>query len=109
VSGATEFWYHVSLWTVAVPATIFPLLYTVWFKWWESTLGRALFSKSTALAVIVDLTLLGAVWHLFYPWLTIGLLYVLAVAILYQQYAMLRVKMGERHDLEGVPEREERR
>lgn len=99
------FWYKVALWSVAIPATIFPILYTVWFRWWESTLGRALFIKSTALAIIIDLTLIGGVWGLFYPWLSIILLYGLAVAILYQQYAMLRVKMGKRHDLDGVPER----
>jgi hypothetical protein len=104
VSERTLFWYQLALWSVAIPATFFPFLYTAWFKWWESTLGRALFIKSTALAVIVDITLLGAVWGLFYPWLTISLLYGLAAAVVYQQYAMLRVKMSDRRRLDGVPE-----
>lgn len=104
MSERTIFWYQVALWFVAIPATIFPILYTSWFKWWESTLGRALFIKSTALAVIIDLTLMGAVWGLFYPWLTITLLYGLSAAVIYQQYAMLRVKMSNRNLLKGVPE-----
>ena len=100
------FWYQVALWCVAVPATIFPILYTVWFRWWESMLGRALFTKSVALMIVVDLSLGGAVWEWYYPRLSIGLLFGLAAALVFQQYAMFRVKMSNngRRGMKGVSE-----
>lgn len=101
-------WYKIAMTAVAVPATIYPFLYTAWFKWWDSMLGRALFTKSVALAIVIDLSLAGVVWQWYYPKLSIGLLFLLAVALVFQQYAMLRVKLSSsKHGLAGVSERDD--
>jgi hypothetical protein len=105
MSETIIFWYTFALWCVAIPATIFPLLYTIWFRWWDSMLGRALFTKSVALAIVVDLSLGGVVWQWYYPRLSIGLLFALSAALVFQQYAMFRVKFSkDKHGLAGVSE-----
>ena len=42
---------------MAVPATYFPIFYTLAFRWWGNHLGRALFIKAVGLALVIDLTL----------------------------------------------------
>jgi hypothetical protein len=42
----------------SVPAVAFPILYTRWFPWWKTSLGRALFTKALGLALLVVLAVL---------------------------------------------------
>lgn len=47
---------------LAAPAqTAFVLIYGsgIWSKWWRSLIGRALFTKSLGLALLLDLSLVG--------------------------------------------------
>lgn len=43
---------------MAVPANLFPLLYTSWARWWRSPEGRHLFFFTVGMAALVDLALL---------------------------------------------------
>jgi hypothetical protein len=48
---------------VAAPAqTLFAIIYGLWSPWWRSLIGRALFTKAIALALLIDISLL-------YQWL----------------------------------------
>ena len=51
----------------ALPQTVFVLAYGLRSPWWESTLGRALFTKSLGLTISLDLI---AAFYLLgdYPW-----------------------------------------
>ena len=42
----------------AVPANLFPILYTVWKNWWHSSEARHLFFFVTGLAALIDLYLI---------------------------------------------------
>lgn len=49
--------------TIAAPAqTLFVLLYGFRSPWYKSLLGRALFTKSLALALLLNLSLVGYWW-----------------------------------------------
>lgn len=50
-----------------VPATLFPVLYTVWTNWWRTAEGRHLFFFTLGMTGLYGLTLLG---HFFgqFPW-----------------------------------------
>ena len=41
----------------AVPANLFPILYTVWKNWWNTPEGRHLFFFVTGFAALIDLSL----------------------------------------------------
>lgn len=41
----------------AVPANLFPVLYTVWSNWWHTPEGRHLFFFVLGLAAMIDLSL----------------------------------------------------
>lgn len=46
------------IYATAPPATLFALIYGLTTPWWRSMIGRALLTSSTALALLVDLSLL---------------------------------------------------
>lgn len=46
------------VYAMAVPATLLPIAYTVFFPWWKAPLGRALFINKFGLLMLVDLTVL---------------------------------------------------
>jgi len=54
--NATD-WALVLVWIAAVPQTIFIALYGCTNRWWLSWIGRALFTSSLALALLLDLSL----------------------------------------------------
>lgn len=98
--------YMAALWFVASVSTFYPILYTLWFKWWASSLGRALFTKATVLAITVDYTLASAK-----GWVTnidaaIVLLFALGLAICFQILVMARVKTGRDRHWDGIAETE---
>lgn len=46
----------------AIPATLFALVYGFTVPWWETLIGKAMLISSTALALLVDITLLYRVF-----------------------------------------------
>lgn len=50
------------VWATAPPATLFTFIYGLTTPWWRSMIGRALLVSSSALALLIDLSLL-------YQWL----------------------------------------
>lgn len=51
------------IWAAAPPATAVPVLYAFTASWWRSLSGRALFSSTLALALLIDLALLFRSWE----------------------------------------------
>lgn len=51
------------LWAAAPAATITPLLYAITAPWMRSLYGYAFLASTTALALLVDLTLFFHVWE----------------------------------------------
>lgn len=52
----------IALWLVrlaAPPQTLFVLVYGLWMPWWRTQTGRAIFTKSLALALLLNLSLLS--------------------------------------------------
>lgn len=56
-----EWWYTATIAFAAVGQTLFVLLY-LRFPWYESVLGRALFTKALVFALLIDLAVVGHVW-----------------------------------------------
>lgn len=48
----------VEVFLMVLPATLFPILYSVFFHWWENALGRALWTKAIGLALLIDVSVL---------------------------------------------------
>lgn len=48
----------VELFLMLAPANLFPILYTAFFPWWQSPLGRALFTKALGLMLLIDISVL---------------------------------------------------
>lgn len=46
----------------AIPATLFALIYGFTVPWWETLIGKAMLISSTALALLVDISLLYRVF-----------------------------------------------
>lgn len=93
-----EFWRTVWILTAAVGQTLFVLLYAT-FPWWANFLGRALFFKAIAFALLVDVAVAGRVLDWRYEDATFVILYgVLATGIWVQCLAFFRVRLEGRHD-----------
>lgn len=50
------------IWAAAPPATLVPILYASTARWWKSLAGRALFTSTLALALLIDLALVFRAW-----------------------------------------------
>src|SRR4051794_11164879 len=46
------------VYAMAVPATLMPICYTLFFPWWRAPLGRALFIKAFGLFLLIDFNVL---------------------------------------------------
>lgn len=93
-----EFWRTFNLGAVAVGQTAFVLLYCT-FPWWKRPLGRALFFKAVALAVVVDAFMIYRIAP--FPHADVffvGLYGVLALGVWAQFGGFLRVKLRHRED-----------
>ena len=53
----------VLIWAASVPATLGTLVYGTAAQWYRSLFGWALFTSSTALALLLDLSLLFHYWR----------------------------------------------
>lgn len=57
----------------AIPATTFAVTYGLTTPWWTTMIGRALLVSSSALALLVDLSLVSNWWGIILPeWVVIG-------------------------------------
>jgi hypothetical protein len=43
---------------MAPPATLFPIIYGLTAPWWKTLLGRALMTKATGMALLIDISLI---------------------------------------------------
>lgn len=91
-----DFWRTLTLGSVAVGQTAFTLLYFT-YPWWKSFLGRALFFKAVALAVLVDAYMLFRVLPFNNADRVFVTLYAfLAFGVWFQFFAFLKVKLQHR-------------
>lgn len=92
VWAAADGWTRVAIVAVLVAAvaqTTFVLIYGT-RKWWLSRVGRALFLKSLALAVLLDLSVVNT--FVVYGWqepVSAVVIVGITVTILYQLYALV--------------------
>lgn len=86
---------------MAVGQTAFMLLYLFW-PWWTTFLGRALFFKAAAFAILLDVALTGRLlgWQ-YKDEVFVTLYWILAIAIWAQFFAFLRVKVEHREGVSG--------
>lgn len=90
------FWRTAGLVAVAAGQTAFVLLYCT-FPWWTRFLGKALFFKALALAVLVDLAVIYRVFQFPYAdQIFTSLYWVLAFGVWAQTGAFLRVRLRHR-------------
>lgn len=93
-----EFWRTLGIIVAATGQTAFVLLYTT-YPWWQRFLGRALFFKAMAFALLVDIAVAGRIWDWKYEDATFVILYwLLAFGIWVQFFAFLRVKLEHREN-----------
>lgn len=90
---------------LSVVVTSTPILYTVWFKWHQTPLGRALFMKALALAVVVDFSTIRLIMGSDLYWARTAVFAALLVTQALLLGEMLRIKMSTRK-MNGVVERE---
>lgn len=91
-----DFWRTAALGSVALGQSAFVVLYFT-FPWWKSFLGRGLFFKAIALAVLVDTYMLFRIFQFAYADIVFTTLYwVLACGVWFQFFAFLRVKLSHR-------------
>jgi hypothetical protein len=55
------------VYAAAVPQTLFVLGYGTRSRWWASLIGRALFTKALALAMLLDLSVFADIFGYDYP------------------------------------------
>jgi hypothetical protein len=93
------FWRTAGIIAAAVGQTMFVLLYLT-FPWWRNFLGRALFGKALAFALLVDLAVVGRMidWPKEDVYFVV-LYWVLAAGIWAQFIAFLRVRLNNRQDV----------
>lgn len=91
-----EFWRTAGIIFTAVGQTAFVILYLLW-PWWKNFLGRALFFKAVAFALLVDVAVVGRVVDWKYEEQTFVFLYwVLGIGVWFQFFAFLRVRVQHR-------------
>jgi hypothetical protein len=60
--NATD-WALALVWVATVPQTLFILIYGTTNQWWLSWIGRALFTSSLALALLLNMSLVAYYYH----------------------------------------------
>jgi hypothetical protein len=92
--GTIDFWRTAGIIFTAVGQTAFVLLYLFW-PWWKNFLGRALFFKALALAVLVDVAVIGRMVDWRYEDATFVVLYwVMGFGVWFQFTSFLRVRLS---------------
>lgn len=91
-----DFWRTVMLGSVALGQTLFVVLYMT-YPFWKSFLGRALFFKAIALAILVDMYM----YFRLFPFenadvVFVGLYGLLAFGVWFQFFAFLRIRVLHR-------------
>lgn len=88
----------------AIPANLFPIFYGFRAPWWRSLLGRALITKATGLALLVDFSLLFSIFGDYtYRDEARVVVYTIIVAGLWLQFiALLRTQRRKRIGRETV-------
>lgn len=93
-----DFWRTAGIVAAGLGQTLFVLLYLT-FPWWRNFLGRALFGKAVAFALLVDVAVAGRIWD--WPGENtyfVVLYWVLTIGIWWQLIAFLRVRLAGNHD-----------
>lgn len=94
-----DFWRTAALAFAALGQTLFVLLYLLAFPWWESFLGRALFSKAFVLAFVMDFFIVGRLLGFGTNDMAYFVLYsLLGLAVWAQTVAFLRVRLAGRQN-----------
>lgn len=92
--GSIEFWRTCGILFTALGQTLFVILYLT-FPWWEEYLGRALFFKATAFALLVDVAVAGRVWDWEGEDVTFVILYwIVGIGVWFQMTAFAKVKFN---------------
>lgn len=83
----------LALGVMALGQTLFAAIY-ITFPWWRTFLGRALFYKAMAFALILDVFMLNRVWEIPHKDVVFVVLYfVLASGIWFQFFVFLHVML----------------
>lgn len=91
-----DFWRSSGLLSAALGQTAFVILYLFW-PWWETFFGRALFFKAVALAVLADVAIMGRIFDWVGEDVTFVILYwTLTLGIWGQFFAFLHVRRKNR-------------
>lgn len=100
-----DFWRTVNITIAALGQSLFVVLYST-FPWWRNFLGKALFFKASAFALLVDVAVAGRIWDWPHEDETFVILYgLLGLGIWVQLIAFLRVRLEGRADsVSGNPE-----
>lgn len=95
-----EFWRTSGIIVTAIGQTAFVALYITW-PWWTRFLGRALFFKALAFALLVDIAVCGRIWDWAHEDATFVVLYwLLGLGVWVQFFAFLKIKLQHR-DVSG--------
>lgn len=87
-----ELWRTINIAGAALGQTLFVALYMT-FPWWRAFLGRALFFKAVAFALLVDVAVAGRIWDWPNEDATFVVLYgIVGVGIWCQLFAFAKVK-----------------
>lgn len=102
------FWRLATITTAAVGQTLFVILYAT-FPWWRTFMGRALFLKAVAFALLVDIAIVGSLIDWKGEDVTFVTLYgALAVGIWGQLLAFAHVRFnGRQAEVSGNPRPEQ--
>lgn len=102
-------WAEVTKWLVFLTApaqTLFVILYATGSPWARSLIGRALLTKATALAILLDLTVATYLWHTVLPiWLGTVVMALIFAGSYMQLVAYLHDRWRNRHGHRGDPDR----
>lgn len=95
--SAVDIYTLVIVHLAAIPATLFPLVYSR-SPWRSTDVGRALMLKGSALAALFDVSILGFWWPFpGYVWIYAALVTLVALGITYQFVVMFRLQRQGRH------------
>lgn len=95
---------HIAQISLAVTASMAPIAYTAWFKWWSTPVGRALFVQALGLALLIDMTFLRIVFGSEWLVARIILLFSLSAGTAGVLFEMARIKVRSGR-INGVKER----
>lgn len=90
-------WTEVCIYIAAVAETLFVLGFGARNRWWTSLIGWSLFVKTTSLAMLLDLSVLGQILHLRIPaWVALAVVAWIAFGCCLQLLAWITEKVRKR-------------